>query len=94
MVEGTMMQDIITQSLAVSVIVKVVVDTIRYNTKSTNSSIWPVMAIATGIVVAFLYHLSSGQQLNTATIAQQILIGIMAAGQAIGVTELQKKAQQ
>ena len=89
-----MMQDIITQSLAVSVIVKVVVDTIRYNTKSANSSIWPVIAIVTGIVVAFLYYLSSGQDLTTAASAQQILIGIMAAGQAIGVTELQKKAQQ
>jgi F0F1-type ATP synthase assembly protein I len=90
------MQDIITQSLAVSMVVKIIIDITKYNNlqSAINGAVWAVVAIFVGVSVAFLFHANNNGEFNTATVSRQILVGIMAAGQAIGVTELQKKANR
>lgn len=88
--------DIVTQSMASSMIVKVIIDIFKfYHNENQNyipKYIYPIMAIAFGIVSSSLLSLANGTPFSWQNVAQNIISGILAAGQAIGVTELQKRA--
>lgn len=76
-------------------IVKIVVDLFKYynvkNGNGTPSWVWPIAAVLLGVVVAGLVYVANGGVLSVQSTAQLVIVGIIAAGQAIGVTELQKK---
>ena len=86
---------IITDSMAAAMIVKIIIDLFKYynvkNGNTTPSWVWPIAAVLLGCVSAGLLFLANGGALSVQSSAQQIIIGILAAGQAIGVTELQKR---
>lgn len=86
---------ILTDSMAAAMIVKIIIDLFKYyNVRNGNSTppwVWPIAAVLLGCVSAGLLFVASGGVLSVQSSAQQIIIGILAAGQAIGVTELQKR---
>jgi len=86
------MEDITTKTLAIITIVKILVDMVKIAVPSMPAYVRPLTATTFGIITAILVDLAGGTILNTQMIAQSILAGILAAGGAIGVTELQKRA--
>lgn len=89
------MYDILTQALAATVIVKVLIDIwkyyYRYQDFYVPSYVYPVVAVLLGIGICQLLAIASGEPYTTTIIAQNVIAGILAAGNAIGVTELQKR---
>jgi len=87
--------DIITNSLAAAIVVKTIIDIVRLYVKSTDTTVpnfvWPIGAIFTGILVCGCLWIANGYLPSTQSIAQWVISGILAAGQAMGVTELQKR---
>jgi hypothetical protein len=54
----------------------------------------PVLAVLSGVLILFLLLLATGQPLTSQTSARAVLAGLMAAGMAMGVTELHKRARE
>jgi hypothetical protein len=52
----------------------------------------PILAIIFGISASILISLSINPLITVSIISQSIIAGILAAGSAMGVTELQKRA--
>ena len=75
---------------AVTAVVKVLVDLFQLAWPERPSSAPPIMALATGVAVAFLMVVAGGQAVTEAVAAQAVLVGVLAAGGAVGVTELQE----
>ena len=75
--------------------VKVLVDMTRIMAQSVKCIKWlsPVLALSYGIVVVFMLFLASGTVFSWQMVGTAILAGILAGGSAMGITELQKKAQ-
>lgn len=88
-----MMDALITQAMAVTTISKILVDMTKLGFPTMPSWVPPLAALIYSIVVAQLMLVATGVDLSRANIAQSILAGILAAGTAIGVTELQKRVQ-
>ena len=86
------MQDITTKTLAIVTIVKILVDMVKMAVPNMPTYVPPLAATIFGILAAILVDMASGTVLNGQSIATSILAGILAAGGAIGVTELQKRA--
>lgn len=84
--------DITTKTLAIVTIVKILVDMVKIAMPDTPTYIPPLTATVFGIIAAILVDMSSGVVINGQSIATSVLAGILAAGGAIGVTELQKRA--
>jgi len=87
------MESLITQAMAITTISKILVDMTRLGFPTLPKWVPPLAALVYSIVIAQLLLVASGADLNRADIAQSVLSGILAAGTAIGVTELQKRAQ-
>jgi len=90
------MYDILTQALAATMIVKVLIDMWRYYYRYTDtlyvpSYVYPIAAVILGIGICQLLAVASGEPYTPQVIAQNVVAGILAAGNAIGVTELQKR---
>ena len=83
--------DILQQALASATIAKVLVDLIRQTAKFPKWT-YSILSLGFGIFASLLFVLSSEVALNSQTVSQAILAGILAAGSAVGVTELQKRA--
>jgi hypothetical protein len=81
---------ILTQALAAATICKVIVDMIR-GIADIPSWLSPVLALTFGVVAAVLLRVASGDALASDSIAQAVLAGVLAAGSAVGVTELQRR---
>ena len=83
---------ILQQALAAATICKVLVDLVRQSTKIEG---WkaPLLALVFGITSSLLLVLAQEDLLNAKIISQSIIAGILAAGSAVGVTELQKRVQ-
>lgn len=81
---------ILTLALATTTIAKILVDMIRLGGPLPA---WasPVLALLTAICVANLLQVAAGVALTPATEATAILAGILAAGTAVGVTELARR---
>lgn len=82
---------ILQQVLAAATICKILVDLVRQTTKC-ESWMLPILAIVFGISASILISLSMNPLFTVPIIAQSIIAGILAAGSAMGVTELQKRA--
>jgi hypothetical protein len=87
------MESLITQAMAITTISKILVDMTRLGFPTLPKWVPPLAALVYSIVIAQLLLVASGADLTRADIAQSILSGILAAGTAIGVTELQKRVQ-
>lgn len=81
---------IITISLAAAAVAKILVDMVRM-TNRLPAWVSPPLSVAFGIGAAFLLLLANGTVLTGQTAAQAAIAGILAAGTAIGSTELQKR---
>lgn len=86
------MQDITTKTLAIVTIVKILVDMVKISNPNIPTYVPPLVATVFGIITAILVDMASGVPITGQSIATSILAGILAAGGAIGVTELQKRA--
>lgn len=90
-----MSMDIITQSMASAMVVKVVIDIFRYFCKvqQVEYPAWtfPILSIFLGVAICAIMAVANGQQITLQACAQFVIGGVLAAGQAIGVTELQKR---
>lgn len=84
---------IITQAMAVTTLAKVLVDLTKMAFPDAAKWLFPVLAMVYSTLIGILMMLSSNVPLDSASIAQAILSAILAAGAAIGVTELQKRVQ-
>ena len=89
------MTHLITQSMAIAMLSKILIDIWRYYIKSNPitlpSWIYPVVSVMVSISIAILMTISNGIEVTIQVGAEQVLVGILAAGQAIGATELQKR---
>lgn len=81
--------DIIIQAMAATTFAKVLVD-ITKRIIGTEARFLPLLAIVYGIMTAILLALASEAVINSKNAAIMILVGILAGGGAVGVTELQK----
>jgi hypothetical protein len=82
---------ILQQVLAAATICKILVDLVRQTTKCEGWML-PILAIIFGISASILISLSINPLITVSIISQSIIAGILAAGSAMGVTELQKRA--
>lgn len=85
-----LMNSLIVLALSATTLTKIVVDLLRM-TRRFPRWVSPFLALSAGIVITLLLLAANGTPLTVAVVAQGILAGVMAAGSAIGVTELQKR---
>lgn len=83
--------NILQQALASATLTKILVDLVRQTSKF-QGWIFPLLAVGFGVATSVLLTLSASISLDIAIISKSIIAGILAAGSAIGVTELQKRA--
>lgn len=87
------MIDYVQSALAISFIVKIVIDTFRLVDKTSSRKYLPILALLIGIGIAVLIDLAQTPTVSIQRLAVNIIIGIIAGGNAIGVTEMQKRGQ-
>lgn len=89
-----MTDNIISLSLAVATILKVLIDLLRITLQSAGikmvKTFIPLIALFFGPALCILVIVATGATLSSDAIAQALIAGVLAAGQAVGVTELQK----
>lgn len=89
------MYDILTQALAATMIVKVLIDMWRYYYRYQDfyvpSYVYPIAAVIIGILICQLLSLASDEPYTWKLAARNVIAGILAAGNAVGVTELQNR---
>lgn len=85
---------IIALALAATTIAKVLTDMLRKALPQMASWISPVAALAFAISSSFLLLEATGLEITRQLGAQAILAGVLAAGGAVGVTELQKHSSK
>lgn len=88
--------DIIVQAAAAGAFAKVLVDAVKATPLYTRSWVLLLLAFAFGQVCAFLLTMSTGDGMDFTQreVSTCILVGILAFGSAVGLTELQRKADQ
>lgn len=87
------MNDLMTETMAITTVVKILVDMTQLGMPTMPKWFKPLSAVIYGIVVGQLFLLSNGDEVTRQAIATSILSGVLSAGAAIGVTELQKRVQ-
>lgn len=87
------MDSILMLALSATTIVKVLVDLVKLGWGSVPQAIPPAVATVTGVGIVVALLVADGQALTQQAMAQAILAGILAAGGAVGVTELSNRAQ-
>lgn len=90
------MDSILIQAAAVAMFVKVLVDAVKTTPLYTVGWVLVLLAFVFGQSASFLLAMTTGDGLawTQKGIATCVLVGILAAGSAIGVTELHKKAEE
>lgn len=80
-------------ALVATVFVKVFIDVVRL-AFPTQMPTWlsPVLALVLGQVFVFLITISGGEVILASVISDIILAGVLAAGSAVGVTDLARRA--
>jgi uncharacterized membrane protein YjjP (DUF1212 family) len=89
----TISPTVVTIALAAATIAKILVDLVR-GTQKLPPWASPLLALAFSILAAFLLQLAGGGALTVQAAAINTLAGILAAGTAVGATELQKRTNQ
>lgn len=87
------MDVVIGLALAATTIVKVLIDILKM---AWDAPRWasPVLAVVLGPAAVILLMLASDQQLTSQLLAQAVLSGWLAAGGAVGVTELARREKR
>jgi len=85
--------NIITTALAAATIAKILVDLVR-SAQQVPAWASPVMALVGAEIAALLLLVSSGAALTPQTLAQAAIAGMLAAGTAVGATELQRREKR
>lgn len=87
------METIIGLALAATTVVKVLIDILKIGWDAPR---WAAPALATllGPAAVILLMLASAQALTEQTVAQAVLAGLLAAGGAVGVTELARREKR
>jgi hypothetical protein len=87
--------NILIQAVAAAMFAKVMVDMVKMTPAQTLGWVLVLLAFAFGQVSSFLLYFATvdGAALSARAVSNCVLVGILAAGSAIGVTELQKKAE-
>ncbi len=82
--------EIIKQALAATTAAKIVVDLIKMGVKLPR---WgpPLLAFVAGTITVALFQTAAKASLDPPTVALTILAGVLAAGNAVGVTTLQDR---
>lgn len=80
-------------AVVATMFVKVVIDVIRLGFPMQLPA-WasPVMALVFGQVFVFLITVSGGEVIQPSVVSDMILAGVLAAGSAVGVTDLARRA--
>jgi hypothetical protein len=86
--------NIVTESAAASLFAKMLVDILKVSPVPTPGWLLPILVVIFGEGCAFLLFLTSQDQLNRQSMSATILVGILAAGSAIGITALQNKSNE
>lgn len=81
---------VVALALASAYVTKVLVDMFRLSGNQQIKHWSAALALLVGIVAAVLVNLANGVALSTVVLAQSALAGVLAAGSAVGATELQK----
>lgn len=81
---------VVALALASAYVTKVLVDMFRLSGNDSVKHWSAAIALAVGIVAAIVVNLANGVVLSTVVLAQSALAGVLAAGSAVGATELQK----
>lgn len=90
------MDNILIQAVAAAMFAKVLVDMVKLTPAQTLGWVLVMLAFAFGQVSSFALFLTTAPDdvpLTRKVVATCFLVGILAAGSAIGVTELQKRAE-
>lgn len=88
--------DIIVRAAAAGAFAKVLVDAVKATPIYTVSWVLLLLAFVFGQACAFLLAMSTGDGMafTRAEVSTCVLVGIIAFGSAVGLTELQRKADQ
>lgn len=84
---------VITWALAAATVAKAGVDLVRMGVPNLASWASPLLAVLLGISSVVLLMLAAGLALTAQLGATAVLAGILAAGSAVGVTELGKRTR-
>lgn len=94
-VQPDYLQSILVLGSAGAMFVKVLVALVRMGYANGPAWLWPSLSLASGVVCVSLLMIVGGQSFTIAAVmAQAILGGILATGLALGITELDKQAEQ
>jgi hypothetical protein len=85
------MQSILTLAAAATTFAKLLVDIVRM-TGAKPTWLSPVLALMFGVASVLLLMVAGGEVLTAQSVAQAVLAGVLAAGGAVGVTELSRRA--
>jgi hypothetical protein len=84
------------QTSATALYCKVLIDIWRYYNRSAQYDIpgwfYSFASVIMGVIVSVILEIADGRIMTMQSVALCILNGILAAAQAIGVTELQKRS--
>jgi hypothetical protein len=88
--------DIIMQAAAAGAFAKVLVDAVKATPLYTVSWVLLLLAFAFGQACSFMLAMSTGDGMafTSREVSSCVLVGILAFGSAVGLTELQRKADQ
>jgi hypothetical protein len=84
---------VITSALAAAAIAKILVDLVR-STQKLPPWASPLLALIAAQGAAFLLLVAAGAVVDAQTASQTVIIGVLAAGTAVGTTELQKREKR
>jgi hypothetical protein len=80
-------------AVVATVFVKLVIDIVRIGSPMQLPTwVSPVLALVLGQVFVFLITVSGGEVIQASVISDMILAGVLAAGSAVGVTDLSRRA--
>jgi hypothetical protein len=80
-------------AVVATVFVKLIIDVVRIGSPMQLPTwVSPVLALVFGQVFVFLITVSGGEVIQASVISDMILAGVLAAGSAVGVTDLGRRA--
>lgn len=80
-------------AVVATVFVKLVIDIVRIGSPMQLPTwVSPVLALVLGQVFVFLITVSGGEVIQASVVSDMILAGVLAAGSAVGVTDLGRRA--
>lgn len=88
-----MNDNILLVASAATTFVKVLIDLLKLSPLPTPGPLPAILTVPVGILIVVLLDIYGGTALDAPTLAGATLAGILAAGAAIGVTEIGRRAE-